>query len=88
MYLSEADLGRVAQVGAVPFEVRVGFIADDEDDVGGYLVRRLVTLALERDFGSGLPARFDVDRQNFVLPARRAVAAKDLARNFHLFRAT
>ena len=42
----------------------VGLVPDDEHDVGGDLVRGLVTLPLERDLGPRLPAWLHVNGQH------------------------
>ena len=64
IYLFKRYLAGVLEVGPLPPEVDVGLVPDDEHDVGGDLVGGLVTLALERDLGPGLPARLHVDCQH------------------------
>ncbi len=60
--LSESDLAYVAQVRPLPLEVLVRLVADNEDDISGNLVGGLVTLPLEGDLRTRLPARLHVDR--------------------------
>ena len=43
------------------------FVPDDEDNVCGDFVRRLVSFPLEGDLSARFPARFDVDSENFLL---------------------
>ena len=57
IYLFERYLAGVLEVGPLPPEVDMRLVPDDEHYVGGDLVGGLVTLALERDLGPGLPAR-------------------------------
>ena len=63
-YLFQRNLGRVLEVAALPLEEHVRLVPDDEHNVGGDLVGRLVALSLERDLGAALPARLHVDGEH------------------------
>ena len=66
-YLFQRNLCGVLEVAALPLEERVRLVPDDEHNVGGDLVGRLVALALERDLGAALPARLHVDGEHLEI---------------------
>jgi len=64
--------------------VWVRLVLDDEHDVGGYRVGRLVALAGEGDLGALLPAPLDLDGEDLVLVAHGpAVRVESLAGDLH-----
>lgn len=83
-HLSQAHANWIHNVGPFPPEVRVWLVLDDEHDVGGDRVRRLVPLPRKRDLGSFLPSPLDLDGEDFVLVAHGPpVRIHPLARDFH-----
>lgn len=62
--VAEGELADVLDVRALPLKVGMGLVLDDEDDVGGDGVVRLVALLGERDLRPALPARLDLDAQH------------------------
>jgi len=60
------------------------FVPNDENDVCRDLVRALIALLLESDFGARLPARLDVDGEHLVLLLGGAVRLQHPPRDLHL----
>lgn len=66
-HLFEGDLGCVDDVGAIPPVVGVLLVREDEGDVGGGAVGRLVPLSGEGDAGPGSPALLHHHVQHLLL---------------------
>jgi len=71
-HLLEGDLGREDDVGAVSLVVRVLLVPEDEGDVGGRAVGRLVSLPGEGDLGPRFPAFLHHHVQHLLLGAQAA----------------
>jgi hypothetical protein len=61
------------EIIAIALKSRMRFLDDAEDHIGGDATRGLIAFLRERHFRARLPARFDVDLQDLLVLAARAV---------------
>lgn len=78
-HLFQGDRGGVDDVGAVPLVLGVLLVPEDEGDVSGGVVGRLVPLPGEGDLGPRLPAFFHHHVQHLLLGAQAAPVGVEAA---------
>ena len=82
--LSQWYLVSVLDVGVLSVEERMRFVANNKGDVCRYFARDTVAFLTKRHLRSRLPARFNINLQDFLFNHSTAIFFEVLFGNFHL----